>query len=86
MLVLNVRLCPASLQRTPLVIKSRRFREPASPLGIVDILSRPDRIFAGMVFKELELRGLPEKRTIEIEGEGIKLIIEPVRARKITSS
>jgi len=39
-----------------------------------------------MVFKELELRGLPEKRTIEIEGEGIKLIIEPVRARKITSS
>jgi len=57
-----------------------------SPLGIVNILSRPDRIFAGMVFKELELRGLPEKRTIEIEGEGIKLIIEPVRARKITSS
>lgn len=57
-----------------------------APLGIVDILSRPDRIFAGMVFKELELRGLPEKRTIEIEGEGIKLIIEPVRARKITSS
>ncbi len=53
-------------------------------LNIACILSRPDRIFVGMVFKELELRGLPEKRTMEIEGKGIKLIIELVKPRNMT--
>jgi len=51
-------------------------------LNIACILSRPDRIFAGMVFKELELRGLPEKRTIEIREKDIKLVIEPVKSLK----
>ena len=47
---------------------------------IANILLRPDKIFAGMVFKELELRGLPEKHALEIKSKDIKLIIEPVKS------
>jgi len=48
---------------------------------IANILPKPDKIFAGMVFKELKLRGLHGKHTLEIKSKDIKLIIEPVKAQ-----